>query len=437
MADIICNARTKENSKRISAQCKKKAKAEYTFIDLFAGAGGLSEGFLRSGYISVAHIEKNKDACFTLKTRLVYHYLKRKGKIAFYQDYLLGKIDRKTLYDQVPSSLIGSVINSELGDENIHEIFSKINESLKTLQRKKIDVVVGGPPCQAYSPLGRAASKGKGGDDHRNYLYKLYGQFLKKYQPKLFVFENVPGIHTANDGKYYKNLKKYFKRIGYVLEDRILDAVDFGVVQRRQRVIIIGWKKKLNFMYPEFRKVKNNWTVRDLFGDLPKISPGEVNGVFKYKKSISDYLKKFEIKNGLDFVTQHITRPHNRKDLRIYRLAIETWKNEGKRLKNKDIPDNVRTQSNVISFLDRFKVVAKNQVSHTMIAHIAKDGHHYIHPDIKQLRSISVREAARIQSFPDDYFFEGTRTSIFRQVGNAVPPLMAEKIAKKIIEMMP
>jgi DNA (cytosine-5)-methyltransferase 1 len=429
------NIKKHNNSRGI--QPVKGVKPTYTFIDLFAGAGGLSEGFLRNGYIPVAHIEKNKDACFTLKTRLAYHYLKNSGNIAVYQDYILGKIDRTTLYKNVPPELISSVMNSAISEENIDEIFVKISESLKTAKRKKVDVIVGGPPCQAYSLLGRAATKDKIGDDHRNYLYKLYGKFLTRFQPKLFVFENVPGIRTANDGKYYKNLKKYFKRIGYEVEDQILDAVNFGVVQRRQRVIIIGWKKKLNFEYPAFKAIKNIWTVKDLFSDLPNIEPGESNGIFKYKKKINDYLNRFEIRNGTDTITQHITRPHNRKDLRIYRLAIQAWEDKGKRLKNRDIPDKVRTQSNVTSFLDRFKVVAGDQVSHTMIAHIAKDGHHYIHPDKKQLRSISVREAARIQSFPDDYFFEGPRTSIFRQVGNAVPPLMADKIAKKILEKMP
>jgi DNA (cytosine-5)-methyltransferase 1 len=407
-------------------------KVQHTFIDLFAGAGGLSEGFLRNGYIPVAHIEKSKDACFTLKTRLAYHYLKADNNHALYRDYLLGKIDRFALYQQIPSELIASVINAEISVDNIEDIFDKIDASLKNAKRKKVDVIVGGPPCQAYSLLGRAAKKDKTVEDHRNYLYKLYGKFLTKYKPKLFVFENVPGIYSANDRKYYKNLKKYFKRIGYVVEDQLLDAINFGVVQRRQRVIIMGWEKKYKFEYPTFKPVNNDWTVNDLFSDLPVVRRNETKGIFKYKKRASDYLTRFEIRNGTNFITQHITRPHNKKDLRIYGRVIRVWESKKRRLKNSEIPKKIRTQANITSFLDRFKVVASNEVSHTMIAHIAKDGHHYIHPDKNQLRSISVREAARIQSFPDNYLFEGTRTSMFRQIGNAVPPLMAHRIAKKI-----
>ena len=140
------------------------------------------------------------------------------------------------------------------------------------------------------------------------------------------------------------------------------------------------------------------------------------------------------IRNCVDFVSQHVTRPHNDRDLSIYKLAIKKMK-KGYRIKNDQIPEKMRTQNNTTDFLDRFKVVGT--LPHTMIAHIAKDGHHFIHPDEGQCRSISVREAARIQSFPDDYYFEGVREGVFRspafrQIGNAVPPLMAKEIAIKL-----
>jgi DNA (cytosine-5)-methyltransferase 1 len=407
-----------------------------SFISIFAGAGGLSEGFIRNGYIPIAHVEKDQDACLTLKTRLAYHYLKKTNQIDYYNDYLLGKIDLEKLYNQVPSKIITSVLNHEISKKSLKLIFNEIESILKLSKKNTIDIIIGGPPCQAYSLAGRSADKNRKRNDPRNYLYKDYAKFLIEFEPKLFVFENVPGLYTANDGLYYKNLKKYFRRIGYQVESTLLDAADFEVVQRRKRILIIGWRKDLGFTFPEFKKVENKWTVDDLLSDLPFLKAGQVLKRAKYRKRINKYLKKSEIRNGFDHVTQNITRPHNNKDLKIYKRAIELWKNEHKRLKNSEIPKKERTQKNVTSFLDRFKIVAGDELSHTMIAHIAKDGHHYIHPDKKQLRSISVREAARIQSFPDDYFFEGSRTSVFKQIGNAVPPLMADTIAKKLKDIL-
>jgi DNA (cytosine-5)-methyltransferase 1 len=403
-----------------------------TYIDLFAGAGGLSEGFIRTKYEPLAHVEVNKDACNTLKTRLAYHYLKENNELDTYLDYLQGSIDRQTVYQHIPPEIIASVLNAEISKTNLKDITLQVKQSLKCLRRNSVDLIVGGPPCQSYSVIGRVADENGMKNDHRNYLYKEYAKFLIEFRPKLFVFENVPGLYTANGGTYYKNLKKYFRKIGYVVEDRILDAADFGVIQKRKRVIFIGWQKTLNFAYSDFEKIKNAWTVKSLFDDLPFLRAGDVINCAKYRTGTNDYLEKFQIRNGVDFVTQNITRPHNAKDLRIYRMAIELWEKKNKRIKNHEIPEHIRTQNNTTSFLDRFKVVVPDDLSHTMIAHIAKDGHYYIHPDKNQLRSLSVREAARIQSFPDDYYFEGTRTSIFRQIGNAVPPLMAENIAKKL-----
>jgi DNA (cytosine-5)-methyltransferase 1 len=266
-------------------------------------------------------------------------------------------------------------------------------------------------------------------------LYVQYGKFLKEFQPKVFVFENVPGLLSANDGHYFNHLKEYFKEIGYETDHKVLNAKDYGVLQSRRRVIIIGWKLDLKFSYPEIEKTKHNFTTEDIF-DLSPLKAGESKITDKYTKKANDYLNSFELRNGVDFYTQHITRPHNENDLRIYKLAIEKWNGEKIRLKYNDIPEKWRTQKNTESFLDRFKVVDGKGISHTVIAHIAKDGHYYIHPDIEQCRSLSIREAARIQSFPDNFYFEGSRTAAFRQIGNAVPPLMSDAIAKGIIEQL-
>lgn len=405
----------------------------YHYIDLFAGGGGLSEGFVRQGFSPVAHVECDKASCFTLKTRTAFYYLLSADNVALYHSYIKGEISRTQLYSNVPQNLLNSVINAEIGPEN-DKIFGVIDSLLNDAT---VDLIIGGPPCQAYSRIGRPALKHKT-DDERTTMYIQYGRFLKKYKPKLFVFENVPGILTASNGKYFKNLQKYYKRLGYEMEARLLNAYDYGVVQNRKRVIIIGWQKGLSLKYPDMNSFRNKYFRNDIFYDLPPIKPGENRKYHYYSKPVNQYLSQTLIRNGLNFVSQHITRSHNNEDLNIYKLAIKRLTG-GERLKNNQIPDDMRTQQNLTDFLDRFKVVGNEP--HTLIAHIAKDGHHYIHPDIDQLRSVSVREAARIQSFPDDYYFEGVkenhpRSAAFRQIGNAVPPLMAERIAEKIKELL-
>ncbi len=404
------------------------------FIDLFAGAGGLSEGFKKAGFSPIAHVELDAAACFTLKTRVAYHYLKETGKLDEYYLYLKGEITREELYKKIPDHLKKTVINAAIGNDNA-SVFKQIDDLKKD---KAIDLIVGGPPCQAYSYIGRAALKHKP-EDERKKLYIQYGRFLKRYSPKLFVFENVPGLKTSDDGIHYKNLKKYFKGIGYEIDERLLNAYDFGVIQNRKRLVIMGWRDDIDFEYPEFTPIKHSWTRDDIFSDLPAIKPGHTERLSYYTTpEPNEYLQFSEIRNGVDFCALHTTRPHNDEDLNIYKLAIKKM-NAGHRLKNDEIPLEERTQKNTTDFLDRFKVVDK--IPHTMIAHIAKDGHHFIHNDSKQRRSISVREAARIQSFPDNFYFEGVkekqnRTAAFKQIGNAVPPLMANKIAERIKSLL-
>ncbi|WP_431109139.1 DNA cytosine methyltransferase [Winogradskyella poriferorum] len=404
------------------------------FIDLFSGAGGLSEGFIKAGFNPIAHVEIDSNACKTLETRLTYHKLNEENKLDYYHDYLLEKLSREKFISNFSNHEISkSVINSAIGGENNTEIFKRINELATD---REIDLIVGGPPCQAYSLIGRARDKNKMRDDSRNYLYKEYAKFLKEYRPKVFVFENVLGLITANNGKFFKNMKAYFKRIGYELNYSIETSSDYGVLQKRKRIILIGWRKDIDFKFPELNTEKEgDWTVNDLLTDLKILKPGEQNNITKYRDNTTDYLSKFDLRNGIDYVTQHIARPHNNRDLEIYKIAINKFE-KGERLKYPDLPERLKTHNNQKSFVDRFKVVDGNGLSHTMVAHIAKDGHHYIYPDKKQVRSLSVREAARIQSFPDDFFFEGGRTAAFKQIGNAVPPLMAKEIANKIHEQL-
>ena len=404
------------------------------YIDLFAGAGGLSEGFSRQGFNPIAHVEMNKLACDTLKTRVAFHYLKENNKLDIYYQYLKEEISREEFWNSVPKSEINSVINSEISKNTINGIFEQINGLAKN---KKIDLIIGGPPCQAYSIVGRARDPKNMEDDPRNFLYKLYIRFLEEYNPKMFVFENVPGILSAKNGEHFEKIKKALTKAGYNFDFKILNANNFGVLQNRKRVILIGWQENLKFEYPTFDTKENKYKIlNDLFSDLPFLQNGQGSlGIVKYRKETTEYLKKTAIRNGVDFTTQHIARPNNQNDLEIYRIAIEEW-NRGKRLDYATLPKHLIKHKNITSFTNRFQVVDGGGCCHTVVAHIAMDGHYYIHPDKKQNRSITVREAARIQSFPDDFFFEGGRTAAFKQIGNAVPPLMANGIAKKILEML-
>ncbi len=166
---------------------------ELNYIDLFAGAGGLSEGFIRAGFKPIAHVEMNKDACDTIKTRTAYHWLKENKKTRIYNDYLKSETKNKEeLWKNVPEHLINSVINKEISENTLPEIFKTID---KELNGKKVDLIIGGPPCQAYSVVGRARKDME--SDPRNHLYKHYVKFLEKYKPKMFVFENVPHLSVG------------------------------------------------------------------------------------------------------------------------------------------------------------------------------------------------------------------------------------------------
>lgn len=397
------------------------------FIDLFAGAGGFSEGFIREKFEPIAHVEMNAEASNSLRTRVAFHHFKHKDNLNRYYSYLKQDISRDELWNSIPSELLDSVINEEITDNTIENIFSKIDLQLDS---KKVDVIIGGPPCQAYSLVGRSRDPNRMKDDKRNYLFRYYAQFLIHYKPNFFVFENVLGLLTAGNATYLNEILELFSEIGYSADYQVLNAEEYGVLQKRRRVIIIGRKGKTKFHFPKLETIENIWqTKKDLFFDLPILIPGQEMQIAKYTNQINEYLKISETRNGIDYTTQHITRNHNDRDLEIYSLAIDKWINERQRLKYNDIPKQLQTHKNTIAFLDRYKVVDPTGHSHTVVAHISKDGHYYIYPDKKQVRSISVREAARIQSFPDDYFFEGGRTAAFKQIGNAVPPLMAEKIA--------
>lgn len=403
------------------------------YIDLFAGAGGLSEGFTREGFTPIAHIEMNKEATDTLKTRLAYHYLTENNNTGKYYAYLKNEITRDELWNSIPKKIISSVIHEEITKDTIEDIFTKMNHQIG---RKKIELIIGGPPCQAYSLVGRSRDPNRMIGDKRNYLFQYYAQFLIRYKPKYFVFENVLGLLSAGSQMYLNDMLSLFGEIGYSADYKVLNAEDYGVLQKRRRVIIIGRKGKKNFKFPDPNIIVNRWQIKkDLLSDLPHLIPGQEMHIADYTKKINSYQKITNSRNGISFTTQHITRNHNERDLEIYSIALDKWLNKKERLKYDTLPKRLQTHIKTGIFLDKYKVVDPLGHSHTVVAHISKDGHYYIYPDLKQIRSISVREAARIQSFPDNFFFEGGRTAAFKQIGNAVPPLMAAAIAKAIKEI--
>ena len=413
------------------------------FLDLFAGAGGLSEGFIQAGFLPVAHVESSQAACFTLKTRASYHWLKSQSNQDLYYGYLRGEITRSNFYSEIPNEIIESVICEEIGEKSLKSIFSSIDSRLKG---RKLDLIVGGPPCQAYSLVGRSRDKNRMLGDQRNYLYKFYSLFLAKYKPKLFVFENVTGLLSAKDKNgnlYLDDMIALFRNAGYITEYKILSAEMYGVPQARKRVILIGRRGSRTNFYPELKKENVFETVNEVFSCLPAIIAGE--GDFRVcgeSLAKSAWMRKTGMGDDRTPITLHKARPHTKRDLEIYKIAVSLWNTEKTRLRYDKLPDELKTHNNRTSFLDRYKVVAGDlSHSHTIVAHIAKDGHYYIHPDIEQNRSLTPREAARLQTFPDNYYFESasdapSQTAPFIQIGNAVPVALSRKIAEGLRSLL-
>lgn len=429
-----------ENPERVLKMLTKNLHVAGTgrpkVLDLFSGAGGLSEGFMRAGCEIVGHVEMEKDYSSTLLTRMIYHALVRKGKISEYKKYILGKIGRDELIERHGlQQERDSVICAKIGGDNYIELIKKIKQKLG---RGQIDLIVGGPPCQAYSHIGRARDENNMRWDKRNYLFRYYIEFLKAFNPKIFVFENVPGLISARGGLYLRLMRKSMKEAGYETDFRILNAVDFGVPQTRRRIILVGWNKKSGLRgYPDFKPISREYSVSDFISNLPKLRSGRGELLISGSATGTPFLKRMGISDPhFDILMDHVARPLSKQDAEIYRIAAME-KRAGRRIKYNHLPGRLKTHKKENVFVDRFKVVDPNAPgAQTVVAHIAKDGHYYIHPDVYQNRSLTVREAARLQTFPDDYKFEGSRSSQFRQIGNAVPPMLSEMIAKELIKYL-
>lgn len=505
---------------------------EILVIDLFAGPGGLGEGISsvedESGNypfkIGIS-VEKEPSAHKTLTTRAFYRRIKAlDGGLDSYFRYVRGELTREELFCLYPEHAQGAITETleqprALGDDNklIHD---RIRELLASHMGPK--VVIGGPPCQAYSLAGRSRNAGnkdyKAEDDHRNFLYKEYLKVLSIAQPDVFVMENVRGILSAKiNGKVMfpqilddlRNPSKVtgsrsetkYKVFSLVVEakdpkdpkydrssDFLIRSEQYGVPQARHRVILLGIRQDINRVPATIAPIAETVTAQQVLSDLPPLRSGfskqkdvqkdwekqiRLNAkklkrilTTKFDKEVADnldlepmlglerqsclftekehnippHLESWYLYNHPSCVLNHATRGHMISDLLRYGFSAAFTKlNGGVSPKAKDFPSELAPKHDSWhsgSHADRFRTQAANKVATTVTSHISKDGHYFIHYDPQQCRSLTVREAARLQTFPDNYLFEGNRTQQYVQVGNAVPPYLARQIGKIVIDLL-
>lgn len=512
-------------------------------IDIFAGPGGLGEGF--SEYVSqdrercfkiILSVEKEEYAHKTLKLRAFYRQFERNRVPDLYYRFLRNEITETELYDSFPEQAELASLQAwkaELGVTDSSDVDKRIRQALAD---SKEWILIGGPPCQAYSVIGRSRysriwkeEPNKRDEDNRHYLYREYLRILTVHQPPVFVLENVKGLLSSavstgkiadkifedlrNPNQVIDSTHGKIKKKGYRLfsvtrepraynsigdpefrpEDYIVRCERYGIPQARHRVIIFGIRDDINLQPEILEQQQNNITVESVISDLPKIRSGiskgtdsnqewlhiikeiKNNGVLSDPK-ISEAVRE-EIQNqiinlsskltrggesipmdrspapraledwlydaNLKGVFSHSSRGHMPTDLQRYFFAICFASINQYSPQLSDFPKvllpnhkNIINGVKGVQFSDRFRVQLSGRPSTTITSHISKDGHYYIHPDPSQCRSLTVREAARLQTFKDNYHFMGSRTSQYHQVGNAVPPLLAHQLAEKVFKLI-
>lgn len=409
---------------------KHKTDDKIKTIDLFAGCGGLMDGFEQSGhYETIAAVEWEKAPCRNLQIRL-----REKWE---YKD-----TEKRVLrFDIQRADELFQGWDDE--DYGVSDGLDKLIDDASG-----IDLIIGGPPCQAYSIAGRVRDENGMKDDYRNYLFESYLKVVSRYKPKAFVFENVPGILSAKPGdrQIIEIIQESFDKAGYYLlsdlRNAIIDFTEYGVPQNRKRIIIFGLRKDYygsekcaemvrrfyDEVLPKY-KVKKKQTVKDAIGDLPKLYPLEQE--MKYEgKRISHSLPE-------SFVANHVARWQSKRDIDIFELLamdIESGRNEyiSTATLKKLYTKITGKESNV----HKYHVIRWDEQSNLIPAHLYKDGLRHIHPDSTQKRTITVREAARLQTFADDYIFDGSNMELYKMIGNAVPPMFAKCLANAVYDLL-
>jgi DNA (cytosine-5)-methyltransferase 1 len=403
--------------------------SKYTFIDLFSGCGGLSEGFLQSGrFEGLAHVEWELPMVNTLRHRLETkwnHSKEDAEKRVVHFDIQRSAELINGNWSEDTKLLYGSSNHPDVAEQGLTGLAGK----------RKVDLVIGGPPCQAYSIAGRAQDSNSMRNDYRNFLFESFIKVVSHFKPGMFVFENVPGILSAcPDGIPVKQrIHQAFRNAGYAIKtpeslaDVVFSADEFGVPQKRKRVIIIGVRKSeednLDRIYESINAIKRDsrkTNVRDAIGHLAGIYP-----LMAEKQT-----RKASHSIAGDPVQHHNPRFHNTRDIEIFRKWILDKMNEK--------PGNTRIAfyndlMNKHSNHGKYRNLEWDKPSPTIVAHLNKDGLLFIHPDPDQARTITIKEAALLQSFPDDYEFLGGQGYCYKMIGNAVPVLMARKIAEGIV----
>lgn len=396
-------------------------------LDLFAGCGGLTEGFLQSGhYHTIGAVEWEKAPFETLKHRLITRWKHSEAE------------DAVIRFDiQRTEELINGFDDAEYGT----------HKGLKSLiGEKKIDVIIGGPPCQAYSLAGRIRDEHGMKNDYRNYLFERYIDIVNYFKPKFFVFENVIGLlSAAPDGtpiadKIYASFRDAGYHVTSCFRNALFDVAEYGIPQHRKRVIILGISEeyfgdKCDAMLDDFyRKILpslkgKSRTVKDAIGDLPPLYPLEE----PIKKGAS---KISHIQHNDDFFLNHTPRFHNSRDIDVFRfLADDILSGRREYVSIEKLKDLYTKITGKHSNIHKYYVLREDEPSNTIPAHLYKDGMRHIHPDPEQARSITPREAARLQTFPDDFEFLGATMAQYKMIGNAVPVDFATIIAEALYKL--